>query len=125
MELVCEFNSNAGEDVEENCHIYQDMCEELGKLMVEINDGNSWIARVENFGWRKTNGHKLFKATRPDTLLREILPETDNTFKIFKRRQKYKKCKDSIQEIVIQNWHHDSSTGEEKYYIAKAFNYEN
>ncbi len=119
MELVTQFDYNCGDNAEENCYFWQDMLEDLDALMGEFNDSNEWVCRVENFGWRKTHGLKTFKAKRPDLLLREILPKTDNTFKIFRRRHKYENAKCAINEIVIQNWHHDSCTGDEHYYIAK------
>lgn len=69
---------------------------------------NRWVASVNNFGWRNQNGTKTFRAENGQELLREILPKTNCTFRIFK---------DGRNGIKIQNFHHDSPMGNEWYYI--------
>ena len=66
-----------------------------------------WEAQVSNFGWRSLNGHKRFKATTGADLLREVLPETDCIFRVFR----------DGREMAIQNFHHDSPSGNEWYHI--------
>lgn len=87
---------------------WQDLCEHLTALMQRINpDKRDWTACVENFGWRNLSGHKEFRADDGKKLLEEILPKTDCTFKIFDRKD----------HIALQNFHHDSPTGNEWYRI--------
>ena len=84
-------------------------------LLAELNDiltkknkqGGYWKASVENFGWRKLSGKKLFRAETAREFLDQILPKCDCTFNIFN----YGKG------LAIQNSHHDSPTGNEFYYV--------
>jgi hypothetical protein len=69
-----------------------------------------WKADVVNFGWRQQSGYKFFTANDGRSLLREVLPKTDCTFKIFKE--------DGV--LKIQNYHHDSPTWVEWYTISEA-----
>lgn len=82
----------------------------LGQKLTEYNDSGMWRAEVRGFGWRKLDGYKVFKADNADKFLREILPETDNTFNIY--------VFDDEKRIEIQNFHHDAPTGE-WYYISQ------
>jgi len=86
--------------------------EELTEVMHRLNKRNffktMWKASVNNFGWRNQDGFKTFHAETGEELLRAILPETDCTFRIFKYGR---------NGIKIQNFHHDSPTGNEWYYI--------
>jgi hypothetical protein len=86
---------------------WEDMCEVMSE---RLGDTTDWFAIVENFGWRALNGHKFFSIPERDfsKMLGEVLPKCDCTFKIFKEGKK---------GIRIQNWHHDSCTGQEMYYI--------
>ena len=68
---------------------------------------NYWSIEVNNFGWQNLNGHRISYAKTGEELLRDILPETHCTFKIFKYKS----------ELRLQNFHHDSPTGNEWYYI--------
>lgn len=85
------------------------VCSELTTLMKK-ND--AWYATVENFGWRKLNGQKHFIAKDGQSFLRELLPQTQCTFKVFKGEGEWL--------FEIQNWHHDSPAGDEWYRVKKA-----
>ena len=94
----------------------QDMWEYLTDDLTEIMQRknhrnyykNKWYAEVNSFGWRNSDGSKTFTAETGQELLQEILPKTDCIFKIFR---------DSKSSLKIQNYHHDSPTGNEWYYI--------
>lgn len=89
---------------------WESMVEYLTELMEAKQkkyDGLYWRATVNNFGWRNLSGHKVFKAETGIELLRGVLPECDCTFHIFNWRNGF----------CIRNWHHDSPTGNEYYYI--------
>lgn len=96
--------TNSCEDYEWEC-----ITELLTELLNDYNAGEVWYAEVKNFGWRNLNGHKFFEAWYGSELLSEILPDTECRFSIY-RRDGY---------IAIQNFHHDSPTGE-WYYIYPA-----
>jgi len=90
------------------------LLEDIQSLLDAVNPKRrEWAARVENFGWRKLNGTKRFYANDAQDFLNEVLPKTDNTFKIWVLTYPEKGY-----VIKIQNWHHDSPTGDEFYYIA-------
>jgi hypothetical protein len=86
---------------------YDDMQEELTTVLERKNAPGYWYARVENFGWQSKDGHMYLEARKGGTFLYKILPKTECSYKIFN----YGKG------LMIQNWHHDSCTGNEKYYI--------
>ena len=83
------------------------LTEALTEKLQEINPDGYWHAEVSNFGWRNQDGHKQFIADDGQTFLREVLPETDCTFRIYF----------VDKEIRIQNFHHDSPVGNEWYTI--------
>jgi len=68
-----------------------------------------WLATVKDFGWRKSNGQKEFIAEHAEEMLRQILPKTECHFKIW--------IDMAGQQIRLQNFHHDSATGDEIYMI--------
>ena len=89
---------------------WEDVKEALSEIMKEKQqkyDGEYWKAKVNNFGWRNLSGEKYFKAETAEELLRCILPNCECTFHAFNWRN----------GICIRNWHHDSPTGNEHYYI--------
>jgi hypothetical protein len=67
------------------------------------------LATVRNFGWRMQDGFKIFTAKNAKEFLWGLLPNTDCTFFIH--------FKDG--ELSIQNYHHDSPTGNEWYYVKR------
>ena len=87
---------------------WDDLVADLTFLMKNRNPGGHWHAEVKNFGWQSRSGHKDFHAVNGADFLREILPDTDNTFFIHQWGKK---------GFAIQNFHHDSPTGNEWYYV--------
>jgi len=79
----------------------------LTEIIKGKNRDGFWKAEVHNFGWRNINGVKTIKAENSEELIRQILPDTDCTFKVF----------DHDDGLAIQNFHHDSPTGNEWYYL--------
>ena len=100
---------------EDSCFIddwWNDFLEDLWDNALEvINPGHWWKASVENFGWRGLDGNcPPFKADDAAMFLHRILPDCDCTFNIF--------IDEKTKKIRIQNFHHDSPTGNEWYFIA-------
>ena len=87
------------------------MTEGLSEIMEKLTSRfaykDRWVAEVSNFGWRGLDGHKYFKAENGSEFLRQVLPDTQCTFRIFKSRG----------ELRLQNFHHDSPMGKEWYSI--------
>jgi hypothetical protein len=84
------------------------LLEELNELIKEINTDGYWYCSVENFGWRKQSGHAYLKFNTAREMLSKVLPKTDCSFNIFREKN----------NIKIQNYHHDSPTGNEWYELA-------
>jgi hypothetical protein len=82
------------------------MLAELTEKMLEINVGGHWQGEVVNFGWNKCHGFTEFVANNGGDLLANVLPKTDCTFHIYIENER---C------FKIQNFHHDSPTGNEWY----------
>lgn len=92
-----------------------DMNDRLTELMEEKNPEGRWNARVSNFGWRKMSGTTgEFTCDNGEALLQKILPKADCTFYIHEYEENGK------EGFAIQNYHHDSPTGDEWYYILPA-----
>lgn len=91
---------------------WEDLVYHLTDIMKKKNYRNyykdKWMVEVNNFGWRNLDGHKCVTAENGEELLRGILPNCDCAFKIFHN---------GITGLKIQNFHHDSPTGNEWYYI--------
>lgn len=87
------------------------LCEALTELMKKLSYrnyyDNYWYVEVNNFGWRSQSGDKYFKAETGEELLRQILPKTDCTFRIYRESNR----------LSIQNFHHDSPVGKEWYHV--------
>lgn len=81
----------------------------LTELMREVRDNRShyWHATVENFGWNNQYGEKVFEAILGEDLLGAVLPACDCTYHVYK----------VDGYILIQNFHHDSPTGNEWYLL--------
>ena len=86
---------------------YDDLKEYLTEIMIKKNNESYWFAKVQNFGWRSIDGEKYINADCGSKLLNSILPNADCTFNIHNYGS----------GIAIQNYHHDSPTGNEWYYI--------
>jgi hypothetical protein len=81
------------------------MTDALDAIIRKVNPSGEWHCEVKNFGWQRLNGTKDFKAVDGNALLRGILPKTQNSFHIFVEGK----------TIKVQNFHHDSPTGDEWY----------
>jgi hypothetical protein len=82
------------------------MLAELTEKMRAINARGHWQGEVVNFGWNKRQGFTEFVADNGRDFLANILPKTDCTFHIYIENG----CR-----FKIQNFHHDSPTGNEWY----------
>jgi hypothetical protein len=104
-------SEDESEDSELSSENFDYLTDNLTKLMEKVAKGYTqstvWIGDVSNFGWRGLDGSKTFKATDGKELLREVLPDTNCYFNIYRGRH----------TIRIQNFHHDSPMGKEWYYI--------
>ncbi len=69
----------------------------------EKHIGKDVFVKGENMTWRNLEGEKTFTLNKPIDIFREIAPETDLTFYIWKTN-------DNEYEIKLS--HHDSPTGE-------------
>jgi hypothetical protein len=86
---------------------WDDFAEALDEILKKKNPEGYWKAEVKNFGWRELSGAKTFHAENAQQFLTRILPDTQNTFHIYN----YGKG------LAINNFHHDSPTGREWYYV--------
>lgn len=89
---------------------WESLIEFLTEILNAVNPDGYWQAKVIGFGWRGQEGYKDFEADNGSDFLKNILLETDCSFKLFLDK--------SI--IRIQNFHHDSPTGNEWYTIQPA-----
>jgi hypothetical protein len=87
---------------------WDDLLLNLQAYLNKINPVRYWKVSVKNFGWRSLDGKKIFHAETSKEFLGAILPNCDCHFNIYKNGK---------HEIAIQNYHHDSPTGNEWYYI--------
>ena len=80
-------------------------------LIEEFNpNGCDFSVEVANFGWRLQDGQApCISATTGQELLQKILPKTQCLFNVW--------YDVDANEIIIQNFHHDSPTGNEIYTI--------
>lgn len=88
--------------------------EYLEEILQKKNPSMNWKAEVQKFGWRNQDGEKIFHAENAVEFLREILPDTDCTFHIYEYG-----C-----GLAIQNYHHDSPTGEWYYIVPELKTYD-
>lgn len=84
----------------------------LSEYLDKINPDGYWVASIENFGWRSTSGYSYIRTDEGKEcsaiqLLRKVLPDTDNHFYVYKHKR----------GIKINNYHHDSPSGREWYYL--------
>ena len=110
--VVAQYGFESYENEFESDMAYNDFLEEIETL---IHDRKSdwFFCKVEGFGWRGTSGIKVFKADNAKEILRQILPKTDNSSKLYKIQSK-------AYFFALQNFHHDSATGREWYYLREA-----
>jgi hypothetical protein len=81
--------------------------EVLDDLLKEKNPDGCWKAEVHGFGWRGLDGHSVFRAESAAGFLKKVLPKCDCTFIIYGYGR----------GLAINNFHHDSPTGREWYYL--------
>lgn len=86
---------------------WDDFEENLTELINKISPEGYWSASVQGFGWKGLDGEKTFFADNASDFIHAILPQTDCTFYIYKTRH----------GLSINNFHHDSPTGKEWYYL--------
>jgi hypothetical protein len=94
---------NTGSDCE--CEYDEDTIQ-LGIILRKKSPKGYWYVRVENFGWNKRSGFAYVEQLTGKGWLRKVLPDTECRFTIY----------DYGKGLMVQNFHHDSCTGEEKYY---------
>lgn len=112
-EWLSKVNLSWGFNEDEDEHYFNSLTEELTCIMNAINDSGKWHCVVNNFGWQKRNGYKDFDVDNGKGLLNQILPRTDCHFKITMQSE------GSHKWIHLQNWHHDSPSGNESYDICR------
>jgi hypothetical protein len=105
--LLLSWDANEFETEDEARDAWDYLTEQLTEIMDKKNEKWYWKAIVRNFGWQGRNGYKYLMAYKGDELLGKILPRTECNFRIYN----YGKG------IAINNFHHDSPTGKEWYYI--------
>jgi hypothetical protein len=97
-----------GEDLQ---WVWEGLLEALNELMQEINpDEKTWFVDASGLGWRGQSGHKFvpgYKSAKE--FLQSVLPDTDNTFRIYK---------DGKDGFTIVNSHHDAMG--ERYHVGLA-----
>lgn len=93
-------------ELSNNCEDFE--WDDINYLTARAGKSEFWFAEVNNFGWRSISGIAYFRASKLTDILSSILPKTECTFNI------YNYGKDGL---AIQNYHHDSCTGNEWYYI--------
>ena len=81
------------------------LLEELDELLKEVNPEGCWYCEVNNFGWRKHDGHAYLEFETAREMLSKVLPKCDCSFNIYK----------DGNVLKVQNYHHDSPTGNEWY----------
>lgn len=107
-ELVLEGTTELGE------YDWEVTCAEFGRLLEHVHPRGVWLVQVAGFGWRSQTGQgmvALSSAGDGEEMLRSILPETACRFRIFQKQA----IAGNQTYIRLQNFHHDSPTGNEWY----------
>ena len=81
---------------------WEDFLGALDDWIKELSPSGWFTATVTGFGWRKLDGEKDFYAKNAKEFLREVLPDCECTFKVYREPGLLK----------ISNSHHDAPTGE-------------
>ena len=89
---------------------YDDICEAITQRIEkrEVIKSPEWYCEVQGFGWLSRDGHKIFKSATGRSMLGEVLPDTECSFKIYRYGR---------NGFAINNAHHDRPAGGEWYYI--------
>jgi hypothetical protein len=88
---------------------YDDLCDYLTETLKKLSPDGYFKAEMKSFGWQARSGYKYLQASTGKELLQKILPKTECTFRIFRVK--------GGRALAIQNFHHDSPTGNEFYVI--------
>ena len=84
------------------------LIDDLTDIIYRKNPLGYWRVEGHNFGWRNSNGKGYIEAKDGRRLLEKVLQtKTEWKFKVYNYGR----------GIAIQNWHHDSPTGNEWYFI--------
>lgn len=82
--------------------------EHIDKISKKYKYQCYWTAEVSGFGWKGQSGEMdIFEEDDANEIIQKILPQTQNTFKIWFTKKGFK----------LQNFHHDAPTGNEWYYV--------
>ena len=76
--------------------------------VVKRNSHQGWHATVNNFGWRRLNGTKDFRAGTAADLMGAILPNCSCSGTVYRYGR---------NGLAVNNYHHDSPSGDEWYYV--------
>ena len=99
------------DDISEMAHDeeWEDLTSSITAFMQKVHPDGGWRAEVAGFGWQSLNGYLDFDAGDGKKLLQKVLPDTENTFKVW--------LDEEAKTITINNAHHDKPTGGEIYTI--------
>ena len=90
---------------------WEQFCDDFTEMLVVLNPSTEqWAVTMSGAGWRNQEGRRKVDAATGKQLLQEILPDTECSFKIWRR----------VDHIEINNAHHDKPMGGEMYYIYPA-----
>ena len=102
----------------EDQDLYSWEWESLEECLTEILKDRSLLGlvhiEVNNFGWRSLDGQQFADIENGKALLNAMLPNTQCTFHIHEYQD------GEVKGLAVQNFHHDSCTGNEWYYILPA-----
>ena len=110
--LLLEYDESNADDATDLDIYWEDLKYELTELFAKKFARSDYKVYVEGkcMGWRCQNGSTICNLKKGENLVFNILPKTQCTFEVFNYGR----------GIAIQNWHHDSCTGHEWYYILPA-----
>ena len=90
---------------------WSDLCDAFTEMLGVLNPSTEqWAVTMSGAGWRKQEGRRKVDAATGERLLQEILPDTECSFKIWRR----------ADHILIDNAHHDRPIGGELYRVYPA-----
>ena len=78
---------------------------QLNEIIKETNPDGYWYCKVSNFGWLKKSGYAYLKFDNGKDMIRRVLPQCECSFNVYREGKTLK----------IQNYHHDSPTGNDWY----------
>jgi hypothetical protein len=78
------------------------LSEVMGQVSSRFVNKGYWLCEGSNLGWRGRSGYKVVEAYNGADLLRKVLPDTHNTFYVFRPDDR------RTPELTINNFHHDT-----------------